>query len=84
MPGLEARGDEALPDLRQLLDARADRRADLALQHGAAKEARFETGAMHMGGTLSYYTSIKWLLDLFEKDADPAVVLQTLSFKPTY
>jgi hypothetical protein len=56
----------------------------LALQHGAAKEARFETGAMHMGGTLSYHTSIKWLLDLFEKDADPAVVLQTLSFKSRY
>ncbi|CAN9123913.1 unnamed protein product [Alternaria alternata] len=56
----------------------------LALQHGAAKEARFEAGAMHMGGTLSYHTSIKWLLDLFEKDADPAVVLQTLSFKSRY
>ena len=56
----------------------------LALQHGAAKEARFETGAMHMGGTLSYYMSIRWLFDLFEKDADPAVVLQALSFKPRY
>jgi dienelactone hydrolase len=56
----------------------------LALQHGAPKEARFVKDTKHMGEPMSFSIILRWLYKLFDIDADPVGLLQTLPFKPKY
>jgi dienelactone hydrolase len=56
----------------------------LALQHGAPKEARFVKDTKHMGEPMSFFIILRWLYKLFDIDADPVGLMQTLPFKPKY
>ncbi|KAH7392288.1 Alpha/Beta hydrolase protein [Phaeosphaeria sp. MPI-PUGE-AT-0046c] len=57
---------------------------ELALRHGAPKEARFVEGTKHMGEPMSFFIILRWLYNLFEIEADPVKQMQTLPFKPKY
>lgn len=57
---------------------------ELALKHGAPKEARFVEGVKHMGEPMSFFIILRWLYNLFGIEADPVKQMQTLPFKPKY